>query len=112
MNTSERTIEIAKNVRHLRELHNLTREKFCEALNYDINYWGSIERGERPINIQKMLEICEFFKIGLDDLVNIKTADVLPEAKLEPLFDKLRNCTATQIAVVERFLDDILPYVK
>lgn len=113
MDINKQTSEIAKNVRHLRELHGLTREKFCEALNYDINYWGSIERGERPINIQKMLQICDFFKVGLDDLINIKASEnKLSDAELEPIFNKLRNCTSTQIAVIEKFLNEILPYVR
>ena len=46
----ERAKRIARKLRKIRELKGLTREKFCEPLGENSDYWGLIERGEQPIN--------------------------------------------------------------
>ena len=50
---------IAFKLRKIRELKGLTREKFCEPLGENSDYWGLIERGEQPISLTKLLQVCE-----------------------------------------------------
>ena len=47
----ERAKRIARKLRKIRELKGLTREKFCEPLGENSDYWGLIERGEQPISL-------------------------------------------------------------
>ena len=42
----------------VRELKGLTREKFCESLVENSEYWGLIERGEQAISLVKLLQVC------------------------------------------------------
>ena len=46
----------------VRELKGLTREKFCESLVENSEYWGLIERGEQAISLVKLLQVCETYE--------------------------------------------------
>lgn len=65
----ERAKRIARKLRKIRELKGLTREKFCEPLGENSDYWGLIERGEQPISLPKLLQVCEVYQIPIESVV-------------------------------------------
>ena len=67
----EQTKRIARKLRKIRELKGLTREKFCEALGENIDYWGLIERGEQPISLAKLIQVCEVYQIPIESVVEL-----------------------------------------
>ena len=103
---------IAKNIRQLRELKGLTREQFCNELHYDTNYWGSIERGERAINLQKIVEVSNYFGVSIDELVGVENSDKASKEQLSKLTQQLKNCSSIQVAAVQKVVEDIVPYIK
>lgn len=56
----ERAKRIARKLRKIRELKGLTREKFCEPLGENSDYWGLIERGEQPISLPNCSRYARF----------------------------------------------------
>ena len=62
--TDETVRQIALRLRRIRELKGLTREKFCEPLGENYEYWGLIERGEQPISLPKLLQVCQVYALS------------------------------------------------
>lgn len=104
--------QVGANVRKYRELKGMTREQFCEVLGYDVNYWGCIERGERPINLQKLLEVSVYFGVSLDTLVSVSKPAPEDSPMLSSVQEALRSCSETQLAAVQKFLLEIIPWIK
>ena len=50
-NIDPRVRDAAARLRKIREMKGLTREKFCEPLGENSEYWGLIERGEQAISL-------------------------------------------------------------
>lgn len=57
-NIDPRVRDAAARLRKIREMKGLTREKFCEPLGENSEYWGLIERGEQAISLVKLLQQC------------------------------------------------------
>jgi len=56
---TERTVEFGRRLRHYRLEKNLTQEKLANLTGLNINYIGSVERGERSfglVNIWKLAD--------------------------------------------------------
>lgn len=105
--------QIGKNIRKLREMRGITREKFCQALYYDVVYWGSIERGERGINVQKLIEVSRYFNVSIDSLVGMPVeATKANDRQIEEINLELKDCSANQVARLKRIIEDIIPYIK
>lgn len=98
---------IAFKLRKIRELKGLTREKFCELLEENSEYWGLIERGEQAISLTKLLQVCETYHIPIEDVVelNYETAD---DCKLrQDIGFLLENCQGRQLEIVKKFVEEI-----
>lgn len=115
MGDSERNIngkikDIAVKLRRIRELKGLTREKFCEPLGENSEYWGLIERGEQPISLVKLLQVCEVYGIPLESVVTLDyTGDAQAEDRhlRQVIVALLNQCHGRQLEVVQKFIEDI-----
>lgn len=106
--TEEKIKEIAVRLRKIRELKGLTREKFCEPLGENSDYWGLIERGEQTISLMKLLQVCEMYHISLEDAVQLdyETQDTTPlKSEITELLDQ---CSERQLDVVKKFISEIV----
>ena len=105
--TDETVRQIALRLRRIRELKGLTREKFCEPLGENYEYWGLIERGEQPISLPKLLQVCQVYHITIETLVepDAETQDTAPLR--QDISALLGQCTPRQLEVVRKFISDI-----
>ena len=97
-------------LRRIRELKGLTREKFCEPLGENSEYWGLIERGEQPISLVKLLQVCEVYEIPLESVVTLDyTGDARAEDRYlrQDIMSLLNQCRGRQLEVVHKFIEEI-----
>lgn len=102
--------DIAVKLRRIRELKGLTREKFCEPLGENSEYWGLIERGEQPISLVKLLQVCEVYEIPLESVVTLDyTGDARAEDRYlrQHIMSLLNQCQGRQLEVVHKFIEEI-----
>ncbi|MDD2822293.1 MAG: helix-turn-helix transcriptional regulator [Flavobacterium sp.] len=60
---------IAKNIRTIREMKNLTRDFVAGELEMTTSGYGKIERGEIDITISKITRLAAIFGISISDLL-------------------------------------------
>lgn len=60
---------IAKNIRYLRNLKNLTQEQMADELNVHRSRVGSYEEGRSSPTIEMLIKYSDFFKIPVDILI-------------------------------------------
>lgn len=103
----DRVKDIAFKLRKIRELKGLTREKFCEALGENSEYWGLIERGEQAISLTKLLQVCEAYHIPIEEVVSLDY-ETIEDSRLRREIDVLvTNCKGRQLEVIKKFIEDI-----
>lgn len=104
---------ISQNIKKYRIINNMTQEELAGKLNLDTQYYAQLERGERNFTIEKIIQLCSVFHIGIEDIIEIKpieskNTDVL----MNRLVSELEKMSYTQLAVIEKFVIDIVPYIK
>lgn len=106
-NVDDKIKDIAFKLRKIRELKGLTREKFCESLDENSEYWGLIERGEQSISLSKLLQVCEVYHIPIEEVVSLEP-ETFQDGKLRTDIDTLlANCKGRQLEVIKKFITDI-----
>ena len=105
--TDEQTKRIARKLRKIRELKGLTREKFCEALGENIDYWGLIERGEQPISLAKLIQVCEVYQIPIESMVELDYQAQDSALIRKDIDEQLNQCNTRQLEVIRKFISDI-----
>lgn len=106
-NVDDRVKKIALKLRKIRELKGLTREKFCEPLGENSEYWGLIERGEQAISLIKLLQVCETYDIPIETVVDLDY-QTLEDIELRKTINALLdNCKGNQLEVIRKFIEDI-----
>lgn len=112
METNDLVKKIAYNIRKFREINKMTREEFCEKLNLDAAYWGTIERGERNINIQKVIEVCRAYNIDTNSIIELDIGEEDNSENLRIIHDLLKGCTNHQLSVIINMLENLIPNLK
>lgn len=103
----EKLKRIAFKLRKIRELKGLTREKFCEPLGENSDYWGLIERGEQPISLTKLLQVCEMYDIPLERVVDIESTKQDDARLRSEIAGLLEQCRGKQLEAIKKFIADI-----
>lgn len=106
-NIDDRVKNIAFKLRKIRELKGLTREKFCEPLGENSEYWGLIERGEQAISLVKLLQVCETYDIPIETVVELDYQTMVDEALRDEVSDLLENCRGKQLEMIKKFVEEI-----
>lgn len=104
---------ISRNIKKYRLINNMTQEELAGKLNLDTQYYAQLERGERNFTIEKIIHLCSIFHIGVEEIIEVETTE--PENTdilTKRLVSKLKNLSYTQLSVVEKFITDIVPYIK
>lgn len=105
---------IAQNIKKYRLLNNMTQKELSEKLFLDTQYYAQLERGERNFSIEKIVMICSLFHIGIEDIVEIDaqtSSDNEVKQLVKELSSSLENLSYTQLQIVKKFIQDIVPYV-
>ena len=103
---------ICQNIRKYRLLNKKTQEEIAELLNLDTQYYSQLERGERNFTIEKITRFCSLFNIGIENIVEIEpVVDEGTSELTEKITSQLKDLTRSQLFLLEKFIDEILPYV-
>ncbi|NLV76558.1 MAG: helix-turn-helix domain-containing protein [Tissierellia bacterium] len=118
---------VGAKIRFERERLNLTREKFAELLNLSPYYIGQIERGERKMSIETLVNIANTLHISTDYLLDNSykiddqclisesfsqyNSDVIDD-ELKELFFILKRCSKKEIDLIKDITKLIIPYIK
>ena len=101
-NIDDRVKNIALKLRKIRELKGLTREKFCEPLGENSEYWGLIERGEQAVSLIKLLQVCETYDIPIETVVDLDYQTVNAKELRAEISMMLENCTGKQLEMIKK----------
>ncbi len=74
-------IAFGKRVKELREEMKLSQAAIAEKLNISRYHYGSIERGERGISIDLLLDLAELFHVSTDYLLVGRSVNRSEEAE-------------------------------
>ncbi|QQY79832.1 DNA-binding XRE family transcriptional regulator [Keratinibaculum paraultunense] len=118
---------IGAKIRLERENLNLTREKLAELLDLSPYYIGQIERGERKMSVETLVNISKILHVSIDYLLDnsceIDNKYVVSESfdqyklnenddELKELFSILKRCSKEEISLITDLVKLILPYIK
>lgn len=104
---------IAQNIKKYRLLNKMTQEELATELNLDTQYYAQLERGERNFTIEKIINVCNLFHIGIEDIICIpKDDNKETQELLQKINIKLNSLSYNQLLSLDRFVEDILPYIK
>jgi transcriptional regulator with XRE-family HTH domain len=72
--------KLGKRINEERVKRHISREKMAEDLNISTSYVGHIERGERCLTVETLVNIASYFKLSVDyllrDSMNLVTNDL------------------------------------
>lgn len=77
---------LGKKIRAERQQLNLTQEKLAELIGVSTTYVGFIERGERTVTLEKIIQIANALHVSVDYLLTDSI-----EASLDNNFSLLKN---------------------
>ena len=104
---------ISQNIKKYRLINHMTQEDLAGKLNLDTQYYAQLERGERNFTIEKIIHLCSIFHIGIENIIEIESEENDDtELLMARLTSQLKNLSYTQLTVVEKFIAEIVPYVK
>lgn len=72
MNKAELLKRFGKNVKIERIKKDLTREQLAEIMNVSENYLSNVENGKANMSLAKVLELAEYLKTDIENLLNFK----------------------------------------
>lgn len=72
MNKAELLKRFGKNVKLERVKKDLTQEQLAEIMNVSQNYLSSVELGKENMSLAKVLELAEYLKTNIENLLNFK----------------------------------------
>ena len=93
---------INSNIKHLRQIHNLTQEEFAERINISVQGLSNIERNRYQPNSETIDKICKEFDITPIELLSLEnntSKDIIknitsllsqcPPKKLKKIYDAI-----------------------
>lgn len=102
-------MKIGNRIRIERENFGMTREKLSEILNLSPYFLGQIERGERKMSINTLINISECLHISLDYL--IFEQDNIISNNSNGLHSLIDRCSEKEVNVIEAIIKVILPHL-
>lgn len=58
-------------LKELREDNDLTQQNVADILKTERSYYGKYERGIRPLTIEHLITLCNFYKVSADYILGI-----------------------------------------
>lgn len=108
-------VSIAHNIKKYRLLNNMTQKEMAEKLFLDTQYYAQLERGERNFSIEKIAMVCSLFHIGIENIIELDS-DTSSEKATTALIKELNNALKTlnysQLQLVKKFIQEIIPYTS
>jgi len=101
--------EIGDKIRTEREKFGVSREKLAELINLSPFFVGQIERGERKMSINTLINVSECLHISIDYLF---FGEVYKEVEETELHSLIRRCSEKEVRVIEEITKIILPHIS
>ncbi len=101
--------EIGKRIREEREKFGLTREKFAELLELSPNFVGQIERGEKKMSLETLVNISDCLHVPLDYLIRGISKNDIKTDKLQRLINK---CSQEEVMLITDMINSMIPHFK
>ena len=101
---------IGQRIREERLRLDLTREKLAELLDLSTNFVGHIERGEKKMSLETLVNIASTLHISLDYLVfGISPEEAQNTSKLIRLVNR---CSENEISAITDVVKSLIPHLK
>ena len=100
---------IAQNIKKYRLLNNMTQEELARQLYLDTQYYAQLERGERNFTIEKIINVCSLFHIGVEDIIELPSSEEADTSRLqEDIISQLRELSQPQLLLLQKFMSEII----
>ncbi len=104
---------IAQNIKKYRLLNNMTQEELARQLYIDTQYYAQLERGERNFTIEKIINVCSLFHIGVEDIIELPSSEEADTSRLqEDIITQLRELSQPQLLLLQKFMSEIITYCR
>lgn len=104
---------IHQNIKKYRLLNNMTQEELAEKLDLDTQYYAQLERGERNFTIEKIIRLCSVFHTGIENIIEVNSKESQNTSELiQKLIPQMESLSFSQLIMLQKFIDEILPYTK
>jgi len=100
-------IEVGDRIRIEREKFDISREKFAELLDLSPFFVGQIERGERNMSINTLINVSQCLHVSIDYLIFGEIRKAEENNSFQSLISK---CSEKEIKVIEEVTKIILPH--
>ena len=112
--------EVGNRIRTERENLDMNRENLSELLNISPYFLGQIERGERKMSIDTLIDICECLRISMDYLffgqLNVNNKNNIKNnsknKNSDEIYSLINKCSEKEIEVINGIIKLILPHFK
>ena len=107
--------KIAKNIRHFREMKNLTQSYMAERLDIDVKTYSKIEKGDGKITVDIIDKIAEILETSFDLITRFDSSVFfnISEMKDSSIVGYNNNFYASQeIALIKKRIEDIEKNIK
>jgi len=100
---------IGHNIRQQRKIRLLTQRELAVALGFTNRYIEQVEQGVRCPSMDKLVKICEWFGITLDDILPIEEQRHIEEKdrRINEIVDVLNFLELTQIGAVKTIVSSM-----
>lgn len=98
-------------LRTFRNALGLKQKEMADELGMEQYYYASVERGERVPSRDKLMDICSYFDITLNDIATYSGEESTfdRDAIMEGINQNLSQCNNRQLTILNAFIRDILP---
>lgn len=104
---------IAQNIKKYRLLNNMTQEELARQLYLDTQYYAQLERGERNFTIEKIINVCSLFHIGIEDIIELPSSQEADTSHLqEEIIARLKELSYPQLLLLQKFMSEIITYCR
>jgi transcriptional regulator with XRE-family HTH domain len=101
-------IEMGNRIKFEREKFGMSRDELSKILNISTNFLGQIERGERKMSINTLINLSDCLHISIDYLLYDQVEVDTNNNFLQSLSNK---CSEREIKVIEEMIKLILPHL-
>ena len=100
---------VGQRVKHYRKMKSLTQKQLAADVGVAPSFIANIEQGQKGVSIEKMVDICEWFNVGLSDLLPIETQNdmEIKEKIIEEIAKSLRTLETTKVRLLKTMIDGV-----
>ena len=103
---------LGKRIRQERLKNNLTQEQLAEMIDVSTTYIGFIERGERSVTLEKIIDISTILHVSVDDLLSHYQNGSPEEAQTSELNNLWKAASTDERELILSLIRSVLNHKK